>query len=71
MALWKLQSGQQLGGALATDPVALSYILGVTGPTTLPSGESVTADNVVRSTEIDLYARFCQGQLEVSHQQAT
>jgi len=38
--------------------VALSYILGVTGPATLPGGESISADNVVRSTEVDSYARF-------------
>jgi len=58
VALWKLQSGQQLDGVMATDPVALSYILGVTGPATLPGGESISADNVVRSTEVDSYARF-------------
>ncbi len=38
--------------------MALSYILGVTGPATLPGGESISADNVVRSTEVDSYARF-------------
>jgi len=58
VALWKLQSGQQLDGAMATDPVALSYILGATGPATLPSGEAISADNVVRLTEVDSYARF-------------
>jgi len=58
VALWKLQSGQQLDGAMATDPVALSYILGATGPATLSSGEAISADNVVRLTEVDSYARF-------------
>lgn len=45
-------------GAIAIDPVALSYILGATGPATLPDGETVTAANVVELTESSLYIRF-------------
>ncbi|GAB2934953.1 DUF4012 domain-containing protein [Rhodococcus aerolatus] len=56
--LWQRQSGQRLDGAMATDPVALSYLLGAVGPVTLPGGESVTADNVVALTESEAYTRF-------------
>lgn len=57
-ALWERQTGQHLDGAIATDPVALSYALGATGPVTLPGGEAVTAENVVRLTESEAYLRF-------------
>jgi hypothetical protein len=57
-SLWQQQSGQQIDGAIATDPVALSYILGAVGPVTLPSGEVIDANNVVRITESDVYLRF-------------
>jgi hypothetical protein len=57
-AMWQRQTGQRVDGAIATDPVALSYILGATGGVTLADGEKVTADNVVQLTEVDAYARF-------------
>ena len=38
--------------------MALSYILGAVGPVTLPDGEKIDADNVVRITESEAYARF-------------
>ncbi|MDQ1711630.1 MAG: hypothetical protein QOE45_1080 [Frankiaceae bacterium] len=57
-ALWLRTRGERLDGTIAIDPVALSGLLTVTGPTTLPSGEQVTAANVVRLTERDAYARF-------------
>ncbi len=57
-AMWQRQSGQQVDGVIATDPVALSYILGATGPVTLADGEQVTADGVVELTEVTAYARF-------------
>jgi hypothetical protein len=58
MALWQQQTGQRLDGAIATDPVALSYLLSTEGPVTLPDGESIDASNVVRITESDAYIRF-------------
>lgn len=45
-------------GVIAIDPVALSYLLGVLGPVTMPDGETVTKDNVVELTESTAYARF-------------
>ncbi|MGW5264140.1 DUF4012 domain-containing protein [Microbispora sp. NPDC004025] len=56
--LWRRQTGQELDGAIATDPVGLSYILGAIGPVRLPGGETVTAGNVVDLTERVAYARY-------------
>ncbi|OPG12424.1 DUF4012 domain-containing protein [Microbispora sp. GKU 823] len=56
--LWRRQTGQELDGAIATDPVGLSYILGAIGPVKLPGGETVTAGNVVDLTEREAYARY-------------
>jgi len=58
LAMWQERTGQRLDGAIATDPVALSHMLGATGPVRLPDGEGVTAGNVVRLTESTAYARF-------------
>ncbi|MFG1686381.1 DUF4012 domain-containing protein [Nonomuraea sp. NPDC049269] len=57
-ALWERQTGQQLDGALATDPVGLSYLLKLIGPVTLPGGETVTAQNVIDLTEQEAYVRY-------------
>ncbi|MFD1536117.1 DUF4012 domain-containing protein [Nonomuraea guangzhouensis] len=57
-SLWERQTGQQLDGALATDPVGLSYLLRLIGPVTLPSGETVTAENVIGLTEQEAYVRY-------------
>jgi hypothetical protein len=45
-------------GVIAIDPVALSYILGATGPVVMPGGETVTESNVVELTESTVYSRF-------------
>ncbi|MGN6687278.1 MAG: DUF4012 domain-containing protein [Actinomycetales bacterium] len=58
LALWQQQRGQQLDGVIAVDPIVLSRLLRVTGPVTLPDGEQITADNVVRKTLSEAYARF-------------
>jgi hypothetical protein len=57
-AMWQRKTGQHLDGALSVDPTALSYLLGVTGPVTLPDGTQVDAGNVVSMTESTIYARF-------------
>ena len=57
-AMWAEQSGSNVDGVIAIDPIALSYILGATGPVTMPNGETVTKDNVVELTESTVYARF-------------
>ena len=58
LAMYADRTGHHLDGAIATDPVALSYLLAATGPTTLPDGEAVTAANVVSLTESRVYARY-------------
>ncbi|SNT30586.1 DUF4012 domain-containing protein [Rhodococcoides kyotonense] len=57
-SMWQQETGQVVDGALATDPVALSYVLDVVGPVTMPDGEVIDADNVVRITLSDAYFRF-------------
>ncbi|MBI3216028.1 MAG: DUF4012 domain-containing protein [Mycobacterium sp.] len=57
-AMWAQQSGNNVDGAIAIDPVALSYILGAVGPVTMRDGEVVTKDNVVELTESTAYSRF-------------
>jgi hypothetical protein len=58
MSMWQAQTGERLDGAIATDPVALSYLLKVTGPLTLPDHTVVSGDNVVRLAESEAYSRF-------------
>ncbi|MGU3584913.1 DUF4012 domain-containing protein [Rhodococcus sp. C26F] len=57
-SMWQQETGERVDGAIATDPVALSYVLDVIGDVTLPGGEKVTADNVVELTESTAYSRF-------------
>lgn len=57
-SMWKQQSGMDVDGVIALDPIALSYILGATGPVTMPDGEVITKDNVVELTESTAYIRY-------------
>ncbi len=57
-SLWVQQSGMNVDGVIAIDPVALSYVLGAIGPVTMPDGELITKDNVVELTESTVYSRF-------------
>jgi hypothetical protein len=57
-SMWAQQSGMNVDGAIAIDPVALSYILGATGAITLADGETVNKDNVIELTESTVYNRF-------------
>lgn len=57
-SMWAEESGMNVDGVIAIDPVALSYILGAVGPVTMPDGERITADNVVELTESTVYERF-------------
>ena len=56
--MWAQQSGMNVDGVIAIDPVALSYILGAVGPVTMADGEVITKDNVVELTESTAYTRF-------------
>ena len=57
-SMWAQQSGMNVDGVIAIDPVALSYVLGAVGPVTMPDGEVITQDNVVELTESTAYRRF-------------
>ncbi|MCZ0729000.1 DUF4012 domain-containing protein [Mycolicibacterium iranicum] len=56
--MWLEQTGSNVDGVIAIDPVALSYILGAVGPVAVTDGEVVTKDNVVELTESTAYMRF-------------
>lgn len=58
LAYWQAKTGQRLDGAMATDPTALSYLLGASGPTALADGTVVSAHSVVALTESVAYARY-------------
>ena len=62
-SMWEQQSGTTVDGAIAIDPVALSYILGAVGSVTMPDGETITKDNVVELTESTTYVRFADDNL--------
>ncbi len=62
-SMWTEQTGEVLDGAIATDPIALSYVLEATGPVKLPDGEEISADNVVEVTLSSSYSRFGDDQL--------
>lgn len=55
---WRQKTGQQLDGAIATDPVGLARLLEATGPVQLPGGEQLTAANAVALTESTAYTRY-------------
>ncbi|MGE0219049.1 DUF4012 domain-containing protein [Mycolicibacterium sp.] len=57
-SMWAQQTGMEVDGVIAIDPIALSYILGAVGPITMPDGEVITKDNVVELTESTAYIRF-------------
>lgn len=57
-SMWEQESGQRVDGAIAIDPVALSYVLSAVGPVAMPDGEVITKANVVELTESTAYSRF-------------
>ncbi len=64
--MYRRHSGRTVDGVLATDPVALSYLLGATGPIAVPGGPALRSDTVVRALLSDVYA----GPLSRSQQDA-
>ncbi len=56
--MYRRRTGQTVDGVLATDPVALSYLLAATGPVRMPGGEVLAAGTVVRQLLSDAYARY-------------
>lgn len=56
LAMWQAKTGQQLDGAIAADPTALSYLLDATGPARLPDGTTISGSNVVSLTQQQAYS---------------
>jgi len=54
--MYRLRSGRTVDGVIATDPVALSYLLAATGPVPMPVGEPLTSANAVRTLLSTVYA---------------
>jgi Protein of unknown function (DUF4012) len=57
-SMWRKYSGETVDGAIAVDPTALSYLLDVTGPATLPDRSKIDAANAVALTQSTSYAKF-------------
>lgn len=57
-AQWKRLRGLQIDGVISLDPIALSHILAVTGPVTVPSGEVLDSGNVVATLLNQAYFRY-------------
>ena len=57
-SMWEQETGERVDGALATDPVALGYILDVVGSIKMSDGEVIDGSNVVQITQSDAYFRF-------------
>ena len=58
VARWEQDTGQQVDGVIATDPVAVAALLRATGPVTEPSGITLTADNLVSILLHETYLRL-------------
>ena len=58
LELWRLQTGEILDGFIATDPIALSYLLKAIGTVTLPDGFQINSDNLVEETLKSAYKRY-------------
>ncbi|MCI1207194.1 MAG: DUF4012 domain-containing protein [Microbacteriaceae bacterium] len=57
-AWWAQRYPDHIDGVLTFDPVGLSALLGATGPVTLPNGDVLTQNNVVKTVLSDVYARY-------------
>jgi hypothetical protein len=53
--MWRQRTGEEVDGVVATDPVALSYLLKGAGPVTLADGTQLTAQNTVQRLLNDVY----------------
>ncbi len=57
-ARWERDMGSTVDGVIATDPVAVSYLLGATGPVTEPGGLQIDAGNVLQALLRDSYLTY-------------
>ncbi len=54
-SMWQAETGQHVNGVLAVDVVALSQLLAVTGPVTLPDGTVINSSNAQQFLLHDQY----------------
>lgn len=54
-ARWQQELGGEVDGVFFVDPVAVSYLLRATGPVAVPGYGQVTATDVVKKVENDIY----------------
>ncbi|WP_315107613.1 DUF4012 domain-containing protein [uncultured Microbacterium sp.] len=55
---WKQIDDSQFEGVMSIDPIALSYILGATGPIQLPTGDTLSAENAASLLLNEVYFRY-------------
>ncbi len=55
---WKQIDDTQFEGVMSVDPIALSYILGATGPIQLPTGDTLSAENAASLLLNEVYFRY-------------
>ncbi len=56
--MYRLRSGRTVDGVIATDPVALSYLLQATGPVAIPGHAQLTAGTAVEQLLNEVYLRM-------------
>ncbi len=56
--MWQRETGQQVNGVIAIDPVTLGYLLKATGPVQLATGDTLTSDNAVKLLLSEAYAKY-------------
>jgi len=56
--MYKKQTGTDVDGVIAMDPVVLSYLLQAIGPVTVADGQQLTADNAVQTLLSGVYERY-------------
>lgn len=57
-AFWEQDIGGTPDGVVSIDPVALSHILGATGPVAMSTGDTLSADNAVALLLNEVYFRY-------------
>ena len=56
--LWERQSGETIDGVISVDPIALGYMLDVTGPVKLSDGEVITGRTAATWSMVTSYALY-------------
>jgi len=56
--MYEKQTGTDVDGVIAVDPVVLSYLLQAIGPVTLADGQQLTAENAVQTLLSGVYERY-------------